>query len=166
MDSLEVEVDVNEAYINRVRENQPVQVTLNAYPEDHYSARVIAIIPTADRSKATVRVRVGFLDRDGRVLPDMGVRVAFLEKMDQAQRRVEPVGVLVPGDAVARDDAGEYVFVVVNETVSRRAVTTGARRGSRVQVLAGLSRGDRVVTGLGTQDLAGLADGDRVTVLN
>ncbi len=78
MDSLEVEVDVNEAYINRVEPDQPVQVTLNAYPDTPYAATVIAIIPTADRNKATVRVRIRLLERDARVLPDMGVRVAFL----------------------------------------------------------------------------------------
>lgn len=78
MDSLEVEVDVNESYINRVFTKQPVRVTLNAYPTDHYDAEVIAVIPAADRNKATVRVRVGLVDRDARVLPDMGVRVAFL----------------------------------------------------------------------------------------
>jgi RND family efflux transporter MFP subunit len=77
MDSLEVEVDVNEAYINRVSADQPVAVTLNAYPDAPYAARVIAIIPTADRNKATVKVRIRLLERDARVLPDMGVRVAF-----------------------------------------------------------------------------------------
>jgi RND family efflux transporter MFP subunit len=79
MDSLEVEVDVNEAYINRVQPKQPVAVALNAYPDDRIPAEVIAIIPTADRNKATVRVRIGLLAKDARVLPDMGVKVAFLD---------------------------------------------------------------------------------------
>ena len=98
MDSLEVEVDVNEAYINRVYPGQPVSITLNAYPEDAYAAAVIAIIPAAERSKATVRVRVGFNERDGRVLPDMGVRVAFLENgADAVEAPVEePVNPSLP----------------------------------------------------------------------
>ena len=79
MDSLEVEVDVNEAYINRVQPKQPVSVALNAYPDDRIPAEVIAIIPTADRNKATVRVRIALLEKNPRVLPDMGVKVAFLE---------------------------------------------------------------------------------------
>jgi len=166
MDSLEVEVDVNEAYINRVKENQPVQVTLNAYPQDHYSAQVIAIIPTADRSKATVRVRVGFLDRDDRVLPDMGVRVAFLEEAGQVESEVPPEGVLIPSLAIARDERGDYVYLVAEERVERRTVTTGERLGGRIQVVAGLSSGDRVVADLSGDLLAGLTDGDRVSVLN
>jgi RND family efflux transporter MFP subunit len=80
MDSLEVEVDVNEAYINRVQPKQPVSVALNAYPDDRIPAEVIAIIPTADRNKATVRVRIGLLEKNPKVLPDMGVKVAFLEE--------------------------------------------------------------------------------------
>ena len=101
MDSLEVEVDVNESYINRVYAKQPVQVTLNAYPDDHFPAEVIAIIPTADRNKATVRVRVALLERDDRILPDMGIRVAFLEEqVDVDSTAAAPVGVLVPKSAV------------------------------------------------------------------
>ena len=80
MDSLEVEVDVNEAYINRVQPKQPVSVALNAYPDDRIPAEVIAIIPTADRNKATVRVRIGLLEKNPKVLPDMGVKVAFLDE--------------------------------------------------------------------------------------
>jgi multidrug efflux pump subunit AcrA (membrane-fusion protein) len=101
MESLEVEVDVNEAYINRVQVDQPVQVTLNAYPNDHYAAYVIAIIPTADRSKATVRVRVGFKGRDERVLPDMGVRVAFFDAGAAAEADVLPLAGIRDGDRAA-----------------------------------------------------------------
>ncbi|MDH3644579.1 MAG: efflux RND transporter periplasmic adaptor subunit, partial [Gammaproteobacteria bacterium] len=100
MGSLEVEVDVNESYINRVYARQPVQVTLNAYPDHHFPAEVIAIIPTADRNKATVRVRVALLEKDQRVLPDMGVRVAFLEEQSEARQPVVPTGVVVPDAAV------------------------------------------------------------------
>jgi RND family efflux transporter MFP subunit len=85
MDSLEVEVDVNEAYINRVVPGQPVRVALNAYPDQPFKAEVIAIIPTADRNKATVRVRIAFLERDEKVLPDMGVKVAFMPVEDEKE---------------------------------------------------------------------------------
>lgn len=164
MDSLEVEVDVNEAYINRVFPSQPVEVTLNAYPDQTFQAAVIAIIPAADRNKATVRVRVALLERDQRVLPDMGVRVAFLE--EQAAAEPAPGGVLVPSDSVVRDAAGEFVFVVSGDTADRRPVTTGARQGSRIQVLEGLDRGERVVAEL-TQTLASSLEGNqRITVGN
>lgn len=166
MESLEVEVDVNEAYINRVQVDQPVQVTLNAYPEDRYAARVIAIIPTADRSKATVRVRVGFLDRDERVLPDMGVRVAFLEEAGAAASGETKEGVLIPWKAVASDGQGDFVYLVADGGIRRRSVTTGERLGSRVQVLAGLEEGDRVVADLSADLIASLTDGARVSVLN
>ncbi len=164
MDSLEVEVDVNEAYINRVFPSQPVEVTLNAYPDQTFPAAVIAIIPAADRNKATVRVRVALLERDERVLPDMGVRVAFLE--EQAAAQPTPEGVLVPSDSVVREAAGEFVFVVSGDTADRRPVITGARQGSRIQVLQGLERGERVVAQL-TQALAsGLDDNQRISVVN
>ncbi|MCZ6852302.1 MAG: efflux RND transporter periplasmic adaptor subunit [Gammaproteobacteria bacterium] len=169
MDSLEVEVDVNESYINRVYAKQPVQVTLNAYPDYHFSAEVIAIIPTADRNKATVRVRVALLDRDDRVLPDMGVRVAFLEDQVEADSTAAaPVGVLVPLAAVAQDARFDesFVFVVRNEQVHKRSVTVGSREGGQVRLLSGLNNGERVVVDLSDESLLGLADGDRVSVMN
>jgi RND family efflux transporter MFP subunit len=165
MDSLEVEVDVNEAYINRVTVRQPVQVTLNAYPDDHYAAEVIAIIPTADRSKATVRVRVGFLDRDQRVLPDMGVRVAFLEEA-AAEGIRGPSGVVIPSQAIATDEGGDYVYLVAGERIERRAVTKGERRGARTWIVDGLASGDRVVADLSGELLAALSEGDRVSISN
>lgn len=165
MDSLEVEVDVNEAYINRVREDQGVQVTLNAYPQDHYAARVVAIIPTADRNKATVRVRVGFVERDERVLPDMGVRVAFLDP-ENGSERPEASGVLVPKTAVGRDDAGSYVLLVRENLVRRQTVATGEAAGVNVRVLDGLQGGELLVTDLSSASLAALKDGDRVSVVN
>ena len=102
MRSLEVEVDVNEAYINRVRPGQPARVALNAYPEDGYAAQVIAIIPAADRTKATVRVRIGFLERDERVLPDMGARVAFLKEEARGEGQAAPLGSSLSGQAIGR----------------------------------------------------------------
>ncbi len=169
MDSLEVEVDVNESYINRVYAKQPVQVTLNAYSDQHFPAEVIAIIPTADRNKATVRVRVALLERDDRILPDMGVRVAFLEKqVEGGSAAAAPVGVLVPNSAVSRGAGlGEsFVYVVNNEQVRKRNVTVGSREGTQVRLLSGLNNGERVVADLSDESSLGLADGDRISVAN
>ena len=163
MDSLEVEVDVNEAYINRVYGGQPVRVALNAWPDDGYAAEVIAIIPAADRNKATVRVRIGFIERDERVLPDMGVRVAFLETRVEARPVRQPGGVLVPGASVAEDGEGTYVMVVRGDRIERRAVIPDDVQGSRVRIVSGLDTGERVVADLTQALLAGLADGARVS---
>lgn len=171
MDSLEVEVDVNESYINRVYASQPVEVTLNAYPDYHFPAEVIAIIPAADRNKATVRVRVALLEKDERVLPDMGVRVAFLDQ--QAASSVVPAadappvgGVLIPSDSIAEDEQGEFVYVVEGQSVDRRAVTVGERQGARVRVIAGLDSGERVVAQLSEELLASLMTTKRVAIVN
>ncbi len=168
MDSLEVEVDVNESYINRVYAKQPVQVTLNAYPDDHFPAEVIAIIPTADRNKATVRVRVALLERDDRILPDMGIRVAFLEEqVDVDSAAAAPVGVLVPNSAVGQGGLGEsFVYVVSDEQVRKRNVTVGSREGAQIRLLSGLNNGERVVADLSDESSLGLADGDRISVVN
>lgn len=169
MDSLEVEVDVNEAYINRVYPDQPVTVALNAYPDDDIPASVIATIPAADRNKATVRVRIRFLERDPRVLPDMGVRVSFLEQAEDTGESVgqaqAPSGVLVPASAVSGADGARFVWVVENQTAERRDVVVGDSVGSRVRISNGLAGGERVVAKLDTEQGA-LADGVRVTVVN
>ena len=163
MNSLEVEVDVNESYINRVYPRQPVEITLNAYPDDSYPAEVIAIIPAADRNKATVRVRVAFQQRDERVLPDMGVRVAFLGEQVDASATSNASGVVIPRSAVAKDDRGDFVYVVEDDRVSRRTITTGASRGSGVRVVTGLDAGERIVAEL--SDALNLDDGDPVSFL-
>jgi RND family efflux transporter MFP subunit len=146
MNSLEIEVDVNESYINRVYAQQPVRVTLNAYEDVQFPAAVIAIIPAADRNKATVRVRVGLLEHDVRVLPDMGVRVAFLEEQASAEVSTVPLGVWVPANSIGRDGDTTFVFVVRDNQAQRRSVSLGETQGTRVQVFTGLSAGDRVVT--------------------
>jgi hypothetical protein len=128
---------------------------------------VIAIIPAADRNKATVRVRVGLLEKDERVLPDMGVRVAFLdERAVDASKGPAPGGVLVPSDSVSSDVNGQFVYVVEGERADRRAVTIGEREGSRVRVLSGLERGERVVAQLSAELVAELTSSGRVSVLN
>lgn len=165
MDSLEVEVDVNEAYINRVYSGQPATIALNAYPDDPMPAEVIATIPAADRNKATVRVRIGFVERDARVLPDMGVKVAFLTEERAPRPAAAPAGVLVPGGAVADGTGDAHVWVVDDARVSRRPIEVGATRGSRVVVVAGLAAGERILASLDDVPADALAEGARVSVL-
>jgi len=147
MDSLEIQVDVNEAFINRVKPGQPVEATLNAYPDSRIPAAVIAIIPTADRSKATVKVRIALKQKDPRIVPAMGVRVAFLAREIAVPDggAAARSGVLVPADAVRPDGAQGLVFVHVDGKVERRRVTLGQTLGAERQVLSGLRPGERVV---------------------
>jgi RND family efflux transporter MFP subunit len=159
MSSLEIEVDVNESYINRVRAGQAVEAVLDAYPDWKIPAKVIAIVPTADRDRATVRVRIGFEALDPKILPDMGVKVAFREEAQgQAKRRA----VFIPRGALRRDEGRDVVFVMSGERVERRAITVGAEaEGEEVLVLAGIAAGEVVVV----EGPADLADGDEVEVL-
>jgi RND family efflux transporter MFP subunit len=150
MDSLEIQVDVNESFINKVAPGQPVEAMLNAYPEWKIPGQVIAIIPTADRSKATVKVRIAIKSRDRRIVPDMGVRVSFLDPVGlepTGARRAAPApGVLVPKEAMATVDGKTgTVFVVASDTVQRRSVTLGAESAAGRVVLSGLREGERVV---------------------
>ena len=117
MDSLEIEVDVNESFINRVKAGQPVVANLNAYPKWDIPAEVIAIVPTADRNKATVRVRIGLLEKDERVLPDMGTRVSFLEKIEKKENEVKKEGVMVPLASVGNEDGVSYILLVANQRI-------------------------------------------------
>jgi RND family efflux transporter MFP subunit len=160
MESLETEVDVNENFINRVQGGQKVEAVLNAYPEWRIPCTVIAVIPTADRSKATVKVRIGITNKDPRIIPDMGVRVSFLPEEKPGEKVEAPKGVLVPQDAIKDEDGAKVVFVIHNDTVERRAVGLGPVRGQLVQVNAGLAGGDKVATG----DLAKLKDGAKVEI--
>ena len=146
MRSLEIEVDINESYINRVRAGQPVTAALDAYPDFAIPAHVIAVVPTADRQKATVLVRIGFKQLDPRILPDMGVGVTFLREADTtAAMPMARAVMLVPQGAVKTMNGASYVFLVRENTVERRAVKTGGTDGDRLEVLAGLNGGDRVV---------------------
>src|SRR6266436_4586597 len=146
MDSLEIEVDVNEAYINRVQPGQPVESVLNAYPDWRIPSHVIAIIPTADRSKATVKVRIGVDLKDARIVPDMGVRVSFLEEhKPAAQIQERPRGVLVPAAAIRKEGDQDVVFVLKERRAQRRTVTLGGASGDSRQVLAGVSPGEAVI---------------------
>jgi RND family efflux transporter MFP subunit len=147
MDSLEIQVDVNESYINRVTPGQPVEATLNAYPDWKIPGEVIAIIPTADRSKATVKVRIAIKTRDARIVPDMGVRVGFLESKPAGAAPTPTVGgVLVPAEAVRTDGNDSIVFVVGDDKkVQRRVVTLGPDVAGQRRVVSRLREGERVV---------------------
>jgi RND family efflux transporter MFP subunit len=161
MESLEIEVDVNENFINRVQPNQPVSATLNAYPDWKIPCNVIAVIPAADRSKATVKVRIGFKEHDPRILPDMGARVNFLSEPAAAGAAPVVSGVRLPADAVLDQDGATVVFVIKDGKVERRAVKAGDKNNAGVQVLSGLSAGEQVASG----DLSRLKDGAHVKVI-
>jgi RND family efflux transporter MFP subunit len=144
MSSLEIEIDVNESYINRVEPQQPVVATLDAYPDWRIPSRVIAIIPTADRQKATVKVRVGFDELDPRILPDMGVKVAFQSTVEPGSAPARSI--VVPRTAVRSREGRDIIFVVENDRANRRAVTIASRNGDEVTLSAGLTAGERIVT--------------------
>ena len=160
MRSLEVEVDVNESYINRVTAGQPVTAVLDAYPDFEIPAKVIAVVPTADRQKATVLVRIGFNALDPRILPDMGVKVTFLREPTEGSAPAARPVALVPKSAVRTEGGASYVFLVKLDTVERRAVQTAGTDGDRLEVTAGLSAGDRVVVA----PPAGIAEGTPIVI--
>ena len=144
MDSREIEVDVNEAFINRVKANQKTEAVLDAYPDWIIPSHVINIVPTADRQKATVRVRIAFDQLEPRILPDMGVKVSFLE--DRGEEAVAArAAVRVPSAAVIKDGETSYVWRVIDGEVERVAVRTGGERDGQIELLSGVSAGDVVV---------------------
>lgn len=164
MKSNEIEVDVNEAYIAKVKEHQKVEARLDAYPDDkdRYLAHVRTVIPSADRQKATVKVRISFDKLDDKILPDMGVKVAFLE--DEAPKKKDSKAALakaiIPLSAVRKEGDNQYVLLVKNDTVERHAVTLGTERGTDVDVLAGVNPGDALVV----KGPEGLKDGQGVEI--
>src|SRR5262245_37455849 len=143
--TLEVEVDVNEAYIAQIRNGQDARVTLDAYPDTSFRARVRQIVPTADRQKATVLVKVSILDRDPRILPEMGAKVVFVRESQTAGATVTRPRVLVPSGALVRDGATTRVWLVQNGRLAARQVTLGNERGSDIEVEQGLEGGESVV---------------------
>jgi RND family efflux transporter MFP subunit len=159
MDSLEIEVEVGESFIGRVQPKMPVEATLNAYPDWKIPAEVIAIIPTADRGKATVKVRVALKTKDPRIVPEMGVRVSFLESAQPAEA-AKPQGVRVPASAIVEREQKTVAFVVKDDArVEQRAITVGTTLNNDRQVTRGLSAGEVVVT----TPPAELRDGSKVT---
>ena len=141
MTSLEIEIDVNESYINRVEPGQPVEATLDAYPDWKIPCKVIAIIPTADRQKSTVKVRVGFDQLDPRILPDMSVKVAFGDNGGATAGHM----VLVPKNSVLNRDGRDVVFVVRDGHAERRAVTVSDTQNDDSALSAGVAGGEKVV---------------------
>jgi RND family efflux transporter MFP subunit len=159
MSSLEIEVDVSESYINRVRPNQPVEAVLDAYPDWRIPAHVITTVPSADRQKATVRVRIGFEKLEPRILPDMGIKVSFLSERPVQSDGAAPRARLVVPKAAVRTDAGASVlFIVRDDRVERRAVKVGAADGDQVEIVSGVNAGEKVVI----DGPPTLADGARV----
>jgi len=162
MESLELEVDVSENFINRVTPKQPASVKLNAYPDWEIPAEVIAVIPTADRAKATVKVRIGFKVKDPRILPEMGARVSFLDESTAASNSTASAApaVVVAPDAIQTDGDNSIVYVVAGNKVERRAVRLGAKTSDGQIVLAGLTAGTQVAVG----DLQLLADQTKIRI--
>jgi RND family efflux transporter MFP subunit len=160
MDSLEIDVDVNEAYIGRIKPDMPADAVLDAYPDWKIPAHVVAIVPTADRGKATIKVRVALEKKDARVVPDMGARVSFLEEKPKASAGV-PQGVLVPASAIVQRDGHSVVFVLDGNRVRQRTVNPAAQSYGDLRLLpAGVKPGDSVVV----SPPAALRDGSDVQI--
>lgn len=145
MDSLEIEVDVGEAYIGRVVAGMPVEAVLNAYPDWRIPAQVIATIPTADRGKATVKVRIGFKEKDARVVPEMGVRVSFLEPATEAPKVLVDRGVMVAGNAITARDGKDVVFVINDGKAALTTVSIARRIGGDAEISKGLTGGETLI---------------------
>lgn len=164
MNSNEVEVDVNEAYIARVVPGQRVSSTLDAYPDWQIPSHVRTVIPTADRQKATVKVRISFNKLDSRILPDMGVKVAFLGEEEAPKKDAKNAGpkptALIPKTAVRNDGGKSYVFLVRDTKIERRGVMLGNERGSDVEIMAGVNAGDSLVA----RGPENLQDGETVKI--
>ena len=160
MDSLEVEVDVNEAFINRVKPGQPVITNLNAYPKWDKPSEVIAIIPTADRNKATVKVRIALLEKDERVLPDMGSRVSFLRKVENATKETPKEGVMIPLGAVSTKEGESIVQVIEGTSVEVRQVEVAEETANYARVIKGLNSGMKVVARFDDE----LEDGQKIII--
>ena len=157
MASLEIEVDVNENYIARVKEGQAASALLDAYPDWPIPSHVRTIIPTADRQKATIKVRLSFDHLDPRILPDMGVKVGFQEEAKPGARLAQVL--VVPKGAVREDQGAQVVFLCKDGVLERRAVKLGEARDGGQEILAGLADGDRIVAG----NLETLRDGQQVS---
>ena len=145
MDSLEVEVDVNESFINRVKPGQPVITNLNAYPKWDIPSEVIAIIPTADRNKATVKVRIALLEKDERVLPDMGSRVSFLKKLGNSRSTAPIDGVMIPLASLSEAGDESFVQVIEGNKIKLMSVEVAEETSNYARVTEGLSSGMKVV---------------------
>lgn len=164
MNSNEIEVDVNEAYISRVKDHQRVTAILDAYPNWEIPSHVRTVIPSADRQKATVKVRISFDKLDPRILPDMGIKVTFLSdepvKKKNGAAAAPAVAAVLPNDALRDENGKKIVFLVKNDHVERRAVSVGNTVGTSTEILSGLVAGDSVVL----RGPANLQDGQAVEI--
>ena len=159
MDSREVEVDVNEAFINRVIDGQKTEATLDAYPDWTIPSHVISIVPTADRQKATVKVRIGFDQLDPRILPDMGVKVRFLDNTEKTTNQHRQ-SIQLPSTSVVHASGNNYVWRLKDDMLEKVAITIGNERSGQIEILSGIQAGDSVVT----QPTESLQDGAKVRV--
>ena len=160
MDSLEVEVDVNESFINRVKPGQPVITNLNAYPKWDIPSEVIAIIPTADRNKATVKVRIALLEKDERVLPDMGSRVSFLRKIETKTEQTPKEGVMIPIAAISTSNNKSTVQALNENRIVLTEIEVAEETANYARVIRGLESGIKVVARFDDD----LEDGQKVIV--
>jgi RND family efflux transporter MFP subunit len=162
MNSNEIEVDVNESYIARVKDRQKVTAILDAYPNWEIPSHVRTVIPTADRQKATVKVRISFDKLDPRILPDMGIKVTFLsdEPLKKVDANAPVVAALLPNEALHDESGKKIVFLVKNDRLERRAVSVGNTQGSQTEILSGIVAGDAVVV----KGPANLQDGQTVEI--
>src|SRR5271167_2788582 len=162
MNSNEIEVDVNESYIARVKDRQKVTAIQDAYPDWEIPSHVRTVIPTADRQKATVKVRISFDKLDPRILPDMGIKVTFLsdEPVKKADASAPVVAALLPNEALHEENGKKIVFLVKNDHLERRAVAVGNAQGSQTEILSGLAAGDSVVV----KGPANMQDGQAVEI--
>ena len=160
MDSLEVEVDVNESFINRVKPGQPVITNLNAYPKWDIPSEVIAIIPTADRNKATVKVRIALLEKDERVLPDMGSRVSFLRKIETKTEQTPKEGVMIPIAAISTSNNQSTVQALNENRIVLTEIVVAEETANYARVIRGLESGIKVVARFDDD----LEDGQKVIV--
>jgi RND family efflux transporter MFP subunit len=161
LSTLEVEVDVNEAYIAQIQDDQPAEIILDAYPSERFPGHVRQVVPTADRQKATVLVRVAIDSQDPRILPEMGARVVFGEHASAgATAAAMPALVFVPAAAVRNDAGDDVVWLVVDGRASRRAVEAGPVMADEREVRSGLEGGETLIL----DPPAGLVEGARVKV--
>ncbi len=162
MNSNEIEVDVNESYIARVKDRQKVTAILDAYPNWEIPSHVRTVIPTADRQKATVKVRISFDKLDPRILPDMGIKVTFLsdEPVKKVNASAPVVAAVLPNEALHDESGKKIVFLVKNDRLERRAVSVGNTQGSQTEILSGIVAGDAVVV----RGPANMQDGQAVQI--
>jgi len=161
MDSREIEVDVNESFIHRVTQNQKTEAVLDAYSDWSIPSHVVNIVPTADRAKATVKVRISFDKLDPRILPDMGVKVRFMDNRNESSSSSTAL-IELPTSAIVNETNHRYVWRINNDRIERVAVSTGVERNDRIQVLAGIQSGDHVVN----HPASTLQDGMKVKAKN